>query len=283
MEKLYNFQKIFNNFISDFLKHDVFYEKIHNSLSYSVINGGKRLRPWIIYELGLYENISERNLLLSGTAVEILHTSTLIHDDLPSIDNSDLRRGNPTNHKVFGESSAVLAGDYGFLYPLKIFDLLDADKNVKYNINNLYTDTVLKIFEGESMDVSFETTENISLEETEKMYLFKTGVLFGFSFSLPFIISRKADFMKYYDIGCRFGKAFQIYDDIKDLTSDEISLGKDTGKDVNKKTYVSHYGIKKSNENADKIFESVTDDLKSCGLENFSFTLQNIKNYIKNR
>ena len=238
---------------------DVIYpEKIYESMKYSLLAGGKRLRPVIACEVAttLGANIDE--ILPTACAIEMLHCQSLIHDDLPCMDNDDYRRGKLTNHKVFGESTAVLAGDALLSYAPKLI----VEKTPK-TISPEAVLNVLKeffiaagvdgIISGQIVDIDSEH-KKISNETLNFIYEYKTAKLFKLAVRAGALIAgatqKQLDdlttFAQYY------GHAFQIYDDILDVTSTLEELGKTPGKDANveKSTYVSMYGLQEAKEKA---------------------------------
>ncbi|BBE31942.1 geranyltranstransferase [Tepiditoga spiralis] len=281
-----NFKKEFNNYIKLYFENNNIENKyFRESLFYSMINGGKRLRPWIINEIGKFLDIDKNILLDIGLAVEILHTSSLIHDDLPSIDNSNLRRGKLSNHMRFDVHTAILSGDYGFIVPNKIILNLPIEDNLKIKVLDMFLSTSLKLFSGEMNDVAFEKYSlNPTLDEIIKMYEYKTGVMFGFSFAAPFLIvndSKKAK--KFYEVGVKFGLAFQLFDDLKDLKGNSKILGKDVNKDINKLTALKLLGVTKTEEKSNEFFNSCIKTLNEYKMNNFSEKLISLKKLIQER
>lgn len=247
------------------------------AMRYSVLSGGKRIRPALLLTVGEDLEFEEKQLLDLAVAVELFHTASLIHDDLPSIDNSDYRRGKPTCHKVFGEGIAVLAGDGLFF---RAYEIVSKLGNVV--LIREFSEMAFDLLIGEAMDVEFEKRGYATKEQIEKMYEFKTGALFGFCFSAPLVLAGM-DHEEMKRLGRIFGVAFQIYDDLKDLSGDVEKLGKDTGKDVNKITLIKKIGIEGSKRRADEYYESVL-----AGLERMKFVktrdfLVEIKRVIEER
>ena len=281
-----NFKREFNDYIRLYFKNNNIENKYFNeSLFYSLINGGKRLRPWIINEIGDFLNIEKNILFDIGLAVEILHTSSLIHDDLPSIDNSDLRRGKLSNHKKFDVHTAILSGDYGFVIPNKIILNLPIESTLKVKILELFLSTELKLFSGEMNDVAFEKYSlNPTLDEIIKMYEYKTGVMFGFSFSVPFLIINDLEKAKeLYKLGIKFGVAFQLFDDLKDVKGKQNTLGKNINKDINKLTALKLLGVEETENKANKLFNSCIKVLNEYKLNNLSKKLTSLKKLIQER
>ena len=229
-------------------------EEIYNSMKYSLNAGGKRLRPVIALETCRIFSGEYENAIPTACAIEMLHTQSLIHDDLPCMDNDDYRRGKLTNHKAFSESTAVLAGDALITYGIKLI----IDKTPK----QIPCDTVLKvirefctaagvdgIISGQIVDIASEN-KKISEETLDFIHEYKTAKMFEFPIKAGALIGgasneKLAVLEKFATL---LGHAFQIYDDILDETATLEELGKTPGKDANahKATYTSLFGLEKS-------------------------------------
>ncbi|PLV58751.1 polyprenyl synthetase family protein [Thermotoga sp. KOL6] len=248
------------------------------AMLYSATAGGKRIRPLLLLTVGEDIGVDEKELLDVAVAVELFHTASLIHDDLPPIDNANFRRGKPTCHRVYGEGIALLAGDGLFF--------LAFSRIAKVGIPKLFeefSEMAYKLLLGEAMDVEFERGEReISTEIVEKMYSFKTGALFAFCFSAPFIL-KKHEYSLMKEMGEKFGVAFQIYDDLKDVLGSFEKLGKDVGKDVKKVTLVKKMGIQKARSLADKYYDEVLEFVKSEGLHKTLRLLKDLKKVVEER
>lgn len=281
-----DFKNEFDKHIICFFEEIQIEENIKEALSYSVKNGGKRLRPWFIYNFGKSEDISSENLINAGIAVEILHSSSLIHDDLPALDDANFRRGVLTNHLRFGEYKAILAGDYGFTLPLKIImDLKDIELENKLVALRYFIEDTLKMFEGEMRDLIYEK-DNLEVETSEiiNMYANKSGAIFGLSFSLPFFLAGEYKLgEKMHEIGIDFGISFQIFDDLKDLLKSEKELGKDTHKDVNKKTLLNKMSSKEVKIVADNYYSRVIENLLTLNYSDMVRNLIEIRNIVESR
>ncbi|MFN3383652.1 MAG: polyprenyl synthetase family protein [Archaeoglobaceae archaeon] len=198
--------------------------------------GGKRIRPVIAMLVCEAMGEDYRKIMPAIVAIEAIHNFTLIHDDI--MDRDEMRRNVKTVHKVFGEATAILAGDTLFAEAFSLLAKCDVDA---FNINKaveIFADVCVKICEGQFMDISFES-RMVSEEEYMEMVKLKTGALIAASASLPAILFGRSDFFQsLWDYGIYAGIGFQIYDDVLDLTSEEI--GKDWGSDIvkGKKTLV---------------------------------------------
>ncbi len=264
----------FRNIVDEHLDKyvDVIYpESIYESMKYSLLAGGKRLRPVIACEVATALGASIDEILPTACAIEMLHCQSLIHDDLPCMDNDDYRRGKLTNHKVFGESTAVLAGDALLSFaPKLIIDKtpksISAEQVLLLLREFFIAAGVDGIISGQIVDIDSEH-KKISNETLEYIHEFKTAKLFILAVRAGAIIAGVDD-KKIEDLTmfaqC-YGHAFQIYDDILDVTATLEELGKTPGKDANveKSTYVSMYGLDKSKEQALFLCAQACDILKS--------------------
>ena len=246
-------------------------EKIYESMRYSLLAGGKRLRPVMAIETALKLGAKIDEILPTACAIEMLHCQSLIHDDLPCMDNDDYRRGKLTNHKVYGEATATLAGDALLSYAPKL--IIDRTPNTisseqKLNVLREFfiAAGVDGIISGQIVDLDSEK-KKILKETLEFLYEYKTAKLFKLAVRAGAIIAGADEkiineltlFAKYY------GHAFQIYDDILDVTSTLEKLGKTPGKDLKaeKSTYVSMYGMQEAKKQILFLCESACDILIS--------------------
>lgn len=224
---------------------------------YSLSAGGKRLRPALVMEFCRVCGGEPETALHVACAIEMMHTFSLIHDDLPCMDNDDLRRGKPSCHKAFGEATALLAGDALAIMPFEII----AKAGMEQTIEPVYALKIIQLlaqlagFEGmiggQTLDLEYENKQP-SVSEILEMYRMKTGALLEFCCKAG-CIAAGADESKQ-DAAGKFGRsiglAFQITDDILDITADEKTLGKPIGSDKEngKHTYVSAVGIDEARE-----------------------------------
>ena len=254
------FNKFYNNLLLSKLDNSF----LSKAMKYSSINGGKRIRSFLVSQSSKIINLSSENALIISSAIESIHTYSLIHDDLPSMDNDDFRRGKPSSHKKFGEATAILAGDalHDFAFQLISGSLkkIDLDKNLKL-INFLTLCTGYDgLAGGQSLDLLFEN-KKISKKNIIEMYAKKTGKLFEFSFAAPFIIKgeskKRIEFSKIY--GSIFGIIFQIIDDLIDEINSFKILGKTPGKDKKqgKRTLLSFIGEAKAINYCEEIAEDL--------------------------
>ena len=245
---------------------------IHQAMRHSVFAGGKRIRPILCMEAGravageLPAGIDEL-----GAALEMLHTYSLIHDDLPALDNDDLRRGRPTCHKVFGEAVAILAGDALQTQAYEVLSRLQCPAEARVRIVEEIargTGTVNGMIGGQVVDLEAERTRP-DAETLEYIHRSKTGALITASVVSGGIYAGGSaeQVSKLRCFGQSIGLAFQIVDDILDVTQTSEQLGKTAGKDVasEKATYPSLFGIEKSREKAASLLESASKSLAIFG------------------
>ena len=260
--------------IASFLpKEEGFAKHMAEAMNYSMRAGGKRLRPVFMAEM--YE-------LLGGTgevirpfmaAMEMIHTHSLIHDDLPALDNDEYRRGKKTTHVVFGESAAILAGDallnYAYETAFRAFDLAKGEKELRRTaraLEILGEKTGIKgMLGGQGADVENDG-KPLSKDMLDFIYENKTSALIEASLMIGAVLAGTEDMVKIEKIGSCIGLAFQIQDDILDVTSSREELGKPVGSDAknNKTTYVTLEGIEKAGEEVKRLTEmaiELLDDL----------------------
>lgn len=241
------------DFLKKILSKEIGIPIIVDAMRYSVFAGGKRLRPVIsIMACELFEGKVE-DVLPIACCIELIHTYSLIHDDLPAMDNDDYRRGKLANHKVFGEGFAILAGDALLNKAYEIMlEKISASMEQKY-IKAAYVISKaagdIGMIGGQSIDLYHENKE-ITIDNLNEMHDKKTGALIKASLESGAIIANasKEDIKRMGDYGQLIGRAFQITDDILDVKGSKEKMGKTIGKDVNnnKSTYVTYYGIDKS-------------------------------------
>ena len=260
--KLAEFSPFFNCKLKNFLDELHISKPFKDVVSYTPLAGGKRLRAYLIWELSRYTGFGEENALKAGIAVELFHSGSLIHDDLPAIDNDTIRRGLPSSHIKFGESKAILAGDFLMLFPGRVFSSLDLETRYIHPILELWQETSLKVVEGEFDDVF---PEDESIEQMERIHAAKTGALFGFCFAAPFIREKREKIDEMYKLGVRFGKLFQMMDDIKDVIFTESELGKTPGKDgkQNRLTILSFESLEEAQIEVKESFHSILGEIDS--------------------
>jgi geranylgeranyl diphosphate synthase, type II len=239
----------------------VYPEKIYEAMRYSLLAGGKRLRPILCLTTCELLGGTTEMAMPTACALEMIHTMSLIHDDLPAMDNDDVRRGKPTNHKVFGEDIAILAGDgllaYAFEFIVTQTQTVPADRLLQIVAKLGRAVGAAGLVGGQVMDLDSEGQQNTSLDTLNFIHTHKTGALLeacvvcgallvGATASELKALSRYAQ---------NIGLAFQIIDDVLDVTATQDILGKTAGKDLQarKVTYPSLWGIEESRQQATQL------------------------------
>ncbi|MDG1852763.1 MAG: polyprenyl synthetase family protein [Verrucomicrobiales bacterium] len=244
---------------------------LHKSMRYSLFAGGKRLRPILCLAAAEACGGTIDQAMPSACAVECIHTYSLIHDDLPCMDDDDLRRGKPTNHKVFGESVAVLAGDALLTLAFEIVG--GSNPNRRYDIGDMVKELAVTsgskhLVGGQVLDIEGENAK-IGPKALRFIHESKTAALLTCSLKLGAMSAaatpKKLEALT--NFGRSTGLAFQIIDDILDVTQTSEKLGKSAGKDeaVNKSTYPAIYGLSKSRNEAAKLTEAAINSLNIFG------------------
>ena len=230
----------FNNYAKKFLLSKKDGTSLWDAMNYGVVNGGKRVRPFLVIELSKLLKIKKSNYMRLALAVEFVHAYSLIHDDLPGMDNDDLRRGKPTTHKKFGEAVAILAGNS--LLTLAFELLADFKTHINSKIRLELITNLAKmsgqngLAGGQSLDLLYEK-KTVSEKEVIMMHDLKTAKLFEFCMVVPLILSgkntptREKEYRRY---GKNFGLIFQATDDLLDYGGKKHITGKKTQKDLKK-------------------------------------------------
>ena len=290
-EELKQYQEKINKELEKYLRTKNCLEgTLNESMEYSLMAGGKRLRPILVLSTySLFKNDLEE-CFPYAIAIEMVHNFSLIHDDLPGIDNDEFRHGKLTNHKKFNEATAILAGD-GLLNNAYIVISNDLRKTCeskeiakKLQVFNEFTLAVDRMIAGEYVDTEYEGKE-ISTEDLQYIHENKTGALLKLCVRMGAILGEASD--KELESLTKkkktIGLAFQIKDDILSEEGDEKVLGKPVGNDkkLKKCTYVSKYGLEKSKEILNRIIKEAEDELESFG--NKADFLRDLALYIENR
>ena len=236
--------------------------KVKDAMKYSLLAGGKRIRPLLMLRIIQSYGLDYHDYLDAACAIEMIHTYSLIHDDLPGMDNDDLRRGKPTCHRQFDEATAILAGD-GLLNEA-VNVILKANYNSELKIallSILYQASgVNGMILGQALDIEFEN-KKANRKELDLIHHHKTGDLISASMQMGALVANFNNLETFKEIGYKIGLAFQIQDDILDVVGNSELLGKNVGSDIenNKSTYVTLMGVAKSQEIADCYFnEAIT-------------------------
>jgi geranylgeranyl diphosphate synthase type II len=247
-----------------------------DAMNYSLEAGGKRIRPVLVYSFCNALGGDYRKAAAPAAAIEMIHTFSLIHDDLPAMDNDDFRRGKPSCHKAFGEAMAILAGDALSVQPFEIIandEILTAEQKVK--IISCLAKAVGRegMIGGQVIDMENEERSDVDEANLRNMYRHKTGQLIVVSCIMGCICAGadEAKIQAAADYGFKLGLAFQIIDDILDVTSTTEELGKPVGSDAeeNKTTFVTLYGVEKAQEIANSITEEALGCLEVFGKDAF--------------
>ena len=282
-----NSLKIKSDYIEELLKkympkEDGYQSKIMESMNYSLKAGGKRLRPILTLEACKIVGGNEEDAIPFAMAIEMIHTYSLIHDDLPSLDNDDLRRGKPTNHKVYGEAMAILAGDglLNYAYEIMLSSSLNKDNPEKYlrAIGEIAKSAgIYGMIGGQVVDVESENTL-IPKEKLDYIHLNKTAAIMVGCMRAGAIVgnANEEQLEKVTKYAKNIGLSFQIVDDILDVTSDSQTLGKPVGSDEEneKCTYVSLKGLDESK----RVVSVLTEEAKAV-LDNFNADTTALKKF----
>ena len=263
-------------------------KNLNDAMRYSVLGGGKRIRPFLVAECSKFFDTDEDEIMQIAAAIELLHVYSLVHDDLPSLDNDDLRRGKPSTHKYFDEAIAILVGDA--LQALSFEILSNSYKKIKkidqINLINSFAQYVGQygMVGGQAIDIDINQ-KDLSLNKLLEMYKLKTANLISFSCQVGGIVSgaeqKKINALK--NFGNNIGIAFQISDDILDVIGDEKVTGKRVGSDLknNKKTFLNFFDIDNSKREIKKYCDLSISSLKIFGP--VPETLLGLVNFIRER
>lgn len=247
-------------------------QSLHRAMRYATFNGGKRIRPLLVYASGLACGGPPDTMDTPACAVELVHSYSLVHDDLPAMDDDDLRRGQPTCHKVFDEATAILVGDA--LQSLAFELLSKPDKRIpaqtRLQMIHVLANTSGSrgMAGGQAMDIN-GIGQDMSLPELEIMHIHKTGALIHASVQLGALSAgaspEQTTRLEHY--ANAIGLAFQVQDDILDITADTHTLGKTQGKDAadDKPTYPALLGLDGARQKAAELLEEALDTLSSFG------------------
>lgn len=249
-------------------------QQVSRAMYYSLTNGGKRLRPFLLTYTAKLFNIPETISFPVAASLEMLHTYSLIHDDLPAMDNDDFRRGNPTCHKKFDEATAILAGDGLLTYAFEILAKApNISDEIKIKLCTLLAERAGAfngMIAGQMLDLINEKTASLSNEEIIKhIEEMKTGCLIAYACQAGAILGNASpqQYLNITTYARKIGIAFQITDDILDVIGDEKLMGKTLGKDINqqKLTFVSLYGLEQAKEIASQLINEAKENISIFG------------------
>ena len=285
--KLNRIAKDTNFFLKDFLNKQN-NSKLIPAIKYGLFPGGKKIRSKILIDIGSLLSIDYKTLITIGSAVECIHAYTLIHDDLPCMDDDKIRRGKPSTHIKFGESTAILAGNSLQTMACEILASpnLKISEKIKVNLIKKLSECSghLGVAGGQYLDLSYEK-KKASKKKIIEMEIKKTGKLFSFCCAAPAIIKKKNNQqVKFFEnIGANIGLLFQIADDLIDFKGDSKIAGKKTGKDQKKgkATLISLLGYENAVKYCDKITFNINKSLKKYGSN--SKNIRETLDYILNR
>ena len=253
--------------------------RLNDAIEYSVITGGKRLRAMLALISAEAVKNSKKKIELSknpalglALAVELVHCGSLIHDDLPCMDDDDLRRGKPSNHKAFDEATALLAGDFLLCYPIEVLlgKTQDVDSFKLHQVSVEFSKAIRSMIAGQALDLELTDKEVHDIDLLKKMQVLKTGALLKSSIRLAAIIAdankEQVEALSFF--ADNLGLAFQITDDILDVTASTEELGKTAGKDTeqNKFTFVKEYGLEQAKLIAIKLIEEAKGKILDIGI-----------------
>jgi geranylgeranyl diphosphate synthase type II len=261
---------------------------IHEAMRYSIFAGGKRLRPILTIATGEIFGAAEEQLLPAACAIEMIHTYSLIHDDLPAMDNDDMRRGRPTNHVVYGEAMAILAGDALLTHAFRtLADYQSSSAQSKVRVISEVAKaagTTRALIGGQVLDIQSEG-KKLTGEELELIHRAKTGALITCAVRIGAIIggANESELNLLTEFGEKAGLSFQVADDLLDQTATSEELGKTPGKDLasRKATYAAHFGVDGAREMADRLCQEAIAAARTIG--NDTRMLQEIARFIIER
>jgi len=248
-------------------------EKIYEAMRYSLLAGGKRLRPILCIASCELTGGTLEMAMPTACALEMIHTMSLIHDDLPAMDNDDFRRGKPTNHKVYGENIAILAGDglltYAFEYIARATENVPANRVLATIVNITRAVGATGLVGGQVVDLEYEGKSDVEESTLNYIHTHKTGALLESTVVSGAILAGclAPDIKRLSQYAQNIGLAFQIIDDILDITATQAELGKTAGKDLQaqKVTFPSIWGIEESRNQATKLVKEAKAQLKPFG------------------
>src|SRR6056300_62006 len=286
-KKFLTFKSEFHKFLS--LQIPDSNEICHQAIKYAISNGGKRIRAYLLFVLGKHFGISKNNLNILGASVELIHAYSLVHDDLPCMDDDVLRRGKLTCHKKYNEAQALLVGDalQSLSFELLSSNKLKIDPKLKIECINLLTSSIgaQGMVLGQSLDMIYENKKPTK-KIIEKIHKKKTGKLISACILIPSVISQQTNSIhkNLIILGENLGLLYQMVDDYLDATSDLEKLGKNPGKDFQRKkaTYFSLYG----KEKLLNVIDTTKDEIDKISLKlklpnEFNFLINSVYDRIK--
>lgn len=267
--------------LTDYLDSDV-----KAAVEYSLLAPGKRVRPLLMLALIKDYGFDPYLGIDAAAALELIQTYSIVHDDLPAMDDDDYRRGQLSNHKVYGEANAILAGDAMLTAAFGQIVRSDISDKQKVLLVELYAELagLNGMILGQSIDMIFETKAPETLEQVLRMYDLKTGCLLSIALeSAAIMVNKNEDRHTLRNIGFKCGRAFQIQDDIFDVVKTQEEIGKTTGSDEsnNKVTVLKFLSLDQANELVANYYQEIRDDLAKLNLSNKE--IYNMIEYLINR
>lgn len=274
----------FEEYLQSTLQKDI-PSKTREAMNYSLMNGGKRVRPMILFALLQDAGVDPHSGFSCAGAIEMIHTYSLIHDDLPCMDDDDLRRGHPTCHKAFSEAIAVLAGDALLTKAFEIVLESDASDLQKVKLVKSLSECagINGMILGQDLDMQTENHPLTSFDELKRIEIYKTGMLLSLPMRCACILSQQEEHVEAWSqIGILLGIQFQIQDDILDKTQTSEVLGKSTSDEKNDKaTAISLLGLQKASKIVLDLEQKIKDQLNQIPGDHDCF--QQILNYLIQR
>ena len=269
-------QEHINAVLANYLPTNETPANLHQAMRYAVLNGGKRLRPILVYLVGESYGATLNDLNAPAAAIEMIHSFSLVHDDLPAMDNDDLRRGKPTCHKFFDEATAILAGDSLMILALQILteQIISPQKSLEMIKIITSASGAKGMAGGQDIDIQ-ATNKKLTLEQLEEMYLLKTGALLSASIKLGAVAAdAPEEDVKNLEVFARIlGLAFQIRDDLLDIESTADKIGKNTGRDLenHKLTYPQIAGTDAAKEKLHSLYQEANIALDKLSINPIMF------------
>ena len=276
----------FDDFFLKLLPKKKYSQKLHDAMKYSIKVGGKRLRPLFLIEISKIFNVKKTMAFRAAAAIELIHCYSLVHDDLPAMDDDDLRRGHMTCHKKYDDATAILVGD---AFQSLAFEILSDKKthpnaNVRCNLINQLSKAsgATGMVGGQMLDLDAEK-KKLSLSEILMLQKLKTGELFRFSCVAGPILSEQKDLRHFEEFANKLGLAFQIKDDLLDVEGDEKQMGKKTKKDLSrgKETLISYLGKEDAKKKSEDLIHNSKQILKAYGKR--ANTIIDLTNFVISR
>lgn len=269
----------FENFLNSHIPQaQSFHPYFQKAVWEMVLNGGKRFRPALIFSVvSTYSPALLKNAYLPALAMEILHTFSLIHDDLPSIDNAPLRRNHPTLHTKYEEVTAILSGDFLNSYAFYLISTAPLSSSTKVALTQELALNATQMIVGEALDCKFEN-QKLDLQKLQTIHTLKTAKLIATSLKMGAIISNLPTHTQevLWDFGIKLGVFFQIRDDLIDATQTQEEAGKPTQNDTNKNNYVNLLGLDGAKSELENYKNELLSILKSFKNPKFQDTLQGL-------